>query len=80
MLNLFIVSDAVVLLRDIAGDAASNAASKLKPDEDTLAQIDQPAQDNVWHDKPNLSKEDIKKQLREQAQKFKPAVCFAKPR
>jgi hypothetical protein len=64
----------VVLLRDIAGDAASNAAAKLKPDEDTLAQIDQPAEDNVWHDKPNLSKDQIKNQLREQTQKFKSAV------
>ncbi|QKX64203.1 uncharacterized protein TRUGW13939_11376 [Talaromyces rugulosus] len=66
-----LLSDAVVLLRDIAGDAASNAATKLKPDEDTLAQIDQPAQDNVWHDKPNLSKDQIKNQLREQTQKYK---------
>ncbi|CRG83112.1 putative protein C32A11,02c [Talaromyces islandicus] len=68
-----LLSDAVVLLRDIAGDAASNAAAKVKPNEDALAQIDQPAQENVWHDKPNLSKEQIKNQLREQAQRFKPA-------
>ncbi|KAH8704121.1 hypothetical protein BGW36DRAFT_287197 [Talaromyces proteolyticus] len=68
-----LLSDAVILFRDIAGDAASNAAAKLKPGEEELAQIDTPAQENVWHEKPNISKEQLKAQFREQAQKFKPA-------
>lgn len=57
------VSDAVVLLRDIAGDTAQKAAGKVKPDDETLNQIDQPAEDNTWHDAPDLSKENIKKQI-----------------
>jgi hypothetical protein len=67
-----LLSDAIVLLRDVAGDAASKAASKLRPDEDALAQIDRPADSNVWHEKPNLDKESLKAQFREQAQRFKP--------
>ena len=49
------VSDASILLRDIAGDAAQKAANKVNPSEDQLNQIDQPAEDNTWHDKPNFS-------------------------
>lgn len=43
------MSDATVLLRDIAGDAATKAATKVNPDDEKLAQIDQPAEDNTWH-------------------------------
>lgn len=57
------VSDATVLLRDIAGDAATNAASKVRPDDEKLAQIDRPAEDNTWHEAPNFSKENLKKQV-----------------
>jgi hypothetical protein len=57
------VSDATVLLRDIAGDAASKAANKVNPSEDQLRQIDQPADDNTWHDVP--SRGEIKGQLKE---------------
>lgn len=57
------MSDAVVLLRDIAGDTAQKVASKVNPDDEKLAQIDQPAEDNTWHDAPDLSKENIKKQI-----------------
>lgn len=46
----------------MAGDAASNAASASRPSEEQLSQIDQPAEDNTWHDAPSLSKEDWKKQ------------------
>lgn len=76
---MYIVNDAVILLRDIAGDAASNAATKLKPDEDALAQIDKPAEENVWHEKPNISKEQIKSQMRERTQKFKGSVRLPTP-
>ncbi|KAK4505696.1 hypothetical protein PRZ48_003661 [Zasmidium cellare] len=61
-----LLSDAVVLLRDIAGDAAQKAASKVNPDDEALAQIDHPAEDNTWHDAPDLSKENIKKQIQSQ--------------
>ncbi|KAF2161296.1 hypothetical protein M409DRAFT_28335 [Zasmidium cellare ATCC 36951] len=61
-----LLNDAVVLLRDIAGDAAQKAASKVNPDEEALANIDQPAEDNTWHDAPDLSKENIKKQIQSQ--------------
>lgn len=44
-----LVSDATVLLRDMAGDAATKAATKVNPDDEKLAQIDQPAEDNTWH-------------------------------
>lgn len=58
-----IVSDASILLRDIAGDAATNAAGKVRPDEERLSQIDRPAEDNTWHDAPDLSKDNLRKQL-----------------
>ncbi|TRX88153.1 hypothetical protein FHL15_010951 [Xylaria flabelliformis] len=58
-----LLSDATVLIRDMAGDAATNAATKVRPSEDKLNQIDQPADDNTWHDTPNLSKENLKSQL-----------------
>jgi hypothetical protein len=71
------VSDAVVLLRDIAGDTAIKAASKLRPDEDALAQIDQPAEENVWHEKPDINTESLKAQFKEQTGRFKPGVSQA---
>lgn len=61
--NLLTVNDASILLRDIAGDAATNAAGKVRPSEDRLAQIDRPADDNTWHDAPDFSKQNIKSQI-----------------
>jgi len=58
-----LLSDATILLRDIAGDGAQKIANQVAPSEDELSQIDRPAEDNVWHDAPNLSKDNIKKQL-----------------
>lgn len=58
------MSDSVVLLRDIAGDAAQNAAAVVNPDEERLAQIDKPAEDNTWHEAPDLSKENIRNQIK----------------
>lgn len=57
------MNDASILIRDIAGDAATNAAGKVRPSEDRLAQIDRPADDNTWHDAPDFSKQNIKNQL-----------------
>ena len=58
------MSDAVVLLRDIAADASQKAANQVRPSEEQLAQIDSPAEENVWHEKPNISKDDIKQRLK----------------
>lgn len=48
------MNDATILLRDIAGDAAQKAAGNVKPSEDQLSQIDQAAEDNTWHEKPDV--------------------------
>ncbi|KAF7588129.1 hypothetical protein BBP40_006129 [Aspergillus hancockii] len=37
-------------------DASQKAANQVRPSEDQLAQVDQPAEDNVWHEKPDYSK------------------------
>lgn len=58
------MSDATVLLRDIAGDAASKTANKVNPSEDALNQIDEPAEDNTWHEQPDLSRDNIKGQMK----------------
>lgn len=60
-----LLSDATVLLRDIAGDAAQNTANKVKPSEDRLNNLDKPAEDNTWHDTPELSKEKLKAQAKQ---------------
>nr|OQO30254.1 hypothetical protein B0A51_01802 [Rachicladosporium sp. CCFEE 5018] len=58
-----LLSDASVLLRDIAGDAAQKTANKVNPSEDALSQLDKPAEDNVWHEAPDLSRENIRGQI-----------------
>ena len=55
------MSDASVLLRDIAGDAASKAAGKVNPSDEQLNQIDQPAEDNQWHEPVKMG--DLKSQV-----------------
>lgn len=67
-----LLSDATILIRDMAGDAATNVAGKVNPNEDQLAQIDQPAEDNTWHDVPDLSRENIKNQASSAYNKNKP--------
>ena len=62
-----VVSDATVLLRDMAGDAAQKAANKVNPSEDDLKGIDDPADDNTWHDTPDLSRDNIKGQFKSRA-------------
>ncbi|ORY17119.1 hypothetical protein BCR34DRAFT_583883 [Clohesyomyces aquaticus] len=59
-----LLSDASVLLRDIAGDAAANTANRVKPSDEQLSQIDRPADDNTWHDVPNMSKGNLQGQFR----------------
>ncbi|ESZ96076.1 hypothetical protein SBOR_3553 [Sclerotinia borealis F-4128] len=67
-----LLNDAVVLLRDIAGDVATNAAGKVNPSEDQLKQIDRPADDNVWHENPNISSGNIKNQMKQTFKKNAP--------
>jgi len=66
------LNDAVVLLRDIAGDAATKAASRVSPSQDQLNQIDDPAADHEWHDTPNFSRDNIKQQFRNKTDRNKP--------
>ena len=67
-----LLSDAVVLMRDIAGDAAQNVAGKVNPSEDRLNQIDDAAEDNTWHDVPDLSRDNLRNQARDTVNKNKP--------
>lgn len=60
------MSDATILFRDIAGDTAQKAASKVNPSDEQLQQIDAPAEDNTWHEAPDLSKQNIKSQIQSQ--------------
>ena len=63
-----LLNDATILLRDMVGDVAS----KIGPTEEQLAQLDRPAEDNTWHDVPNLSASNIKAQIKAQYSKNKP--------
>lgn len=65
-----LLSDATVLLRDIAGDAASNAAGKINPSEDRLTRLDEAAPDDTWHDVPSV--DDMKSQAKDAYGKNKP--------
>ncbi|KKK18616.1 hypothetical protein ARAM_004195 [Aspergillus rambellii] len=51
-----LLSDAMIVVRDIASDVSQKAADRLRPSEDQLAQIDQPAEENVWHETSDVSK------------------------
>ncbi len=66
------MSDATILLRDIAGDAAQNAANRVNPSQDQLSQIDQAADDNTWHDVPDLSRDNLRNQAKSTYNKQKP--------
>ena len=66
------MSDATILLRDVAGDAAQKAADRVNPSQDQLSQIDHPAEDNTWHDVPDMSRGNIKSQAQGMYNKNKP--------
>ncbi|KOS16962.1 Uncharacterized protein ESCO_004645 [Escovopsis weberi] len=59
-----LLSDATVLLRDMIGDGAANAADIIRPSEEKLGQIDDAAPDNTWYEKPDLSKEGLRTQMK----------------
>lgn len=67
-----LLDDAIVLARDMAGDAAQEAANKVNPDEERLKRIDEPAEDNTWHDAPDLSRGSLKQQAADMKNKNKP--------
>lgn len=46
----------------MAGDAATEAAQRVRPSGEALDQMDRPAEDNTWHDAPDFSKDNFKKQ------------------
>ncbi|KAI9796501.1 MAG: hypothetical protein M1825_000618 [Sarcosagium campestre] len=69
-----LLSDAVVLARSVAGDAASSAAQRVSPSEERLAQIDQPADDNTWHDAPDLSRDKLINQAKSTVNRNKPGT------
>ncbi|XPS93064.1 hypothetical protein M3J09_002436 [Ascochyta lentis] len=60
-----LLSDATTLLRDIAGDAAQNTANKVKPSDEALNQMDKPADDNTWHENPDMSRGNLKETMRQ---------------
>ncbi|PWY95116.1 hypothetical protein BO94DRAFT_218982 [Aspergillus sclerotioniger CBS 115572] len=51
-----LLNDAMTLARDMAGDVSQKAADRVRPSADQLAQIDEPAEENVWHEQPDFSK------------------------
>lgn len=67
-----LLNDAAVLLRSIAGDAASKTANKVQPSEDALRNLDEPAPDNTWHDTPDLSRSNLKNQAKAKYDQQKP--------
>ncbi|KKF94975.1 putative protein C32A11.02c [Ceratocystis platani] len=50
-----LLKDAGILFRDIASDAATTASRVFRPKAEDLAQIDEPAEDNVWYSEPDIS-------------------------
>lgn len=49
----------------MAADAASNAAARVRPSQEDLDRLDEPAADHTWHDKPELSKDRMKGKFHE---------------
>ncbi|KAJ8100768.1 hypothetical protein POJ06DRAFT_111354 [Lipomyces tetrasporus] len=51
-----LLNDSVTLFRDMAADVGSSAAQKVRPSEDQLAHIDEPAAEDTWAEAPDYSK------------------------
>ena len=71
-MTIIAVKDATVLLRDVAGDAATSAAGRVNPSDDDLKRIDEPEADNTWHEPPNLSRDNLKNQAKAKYNEQKP--------
>lgn len=66
------VNDAMIIVRDIAGDVSQKAANKVRPSEEQLSQVDEPAEENTWHEAPDFSKH--KEQMKSKFKKNKESV------
>ncbi|EEP78474.1 conserved hypothetical protein [Uncinocarpus reesii 1704] len=66
-----LLNDATLLLRDMASDSAQKAANIMRPPEEQLSQIDKPAAENVWHEKPDMSKDAVRSRMKSKTQKDK---------
>ncbi|KAL7271311.1 hypothetical protein RUND412_005943 [Rhizina undulata] len=69
-----LLSDASILFRDIAGDAAAKTAGRINPSEEEMKQMDRSAPDNEWHEAPHFSKATFKNQVRSQFHQNKPVT------
>jgi len=58
-----LLEDFTLLGRDIAADASSTVTQKIRPNQDRLKNIDEPARDHTWHESPP-SMGEIKKFLK----------------
>jgi len=67
-----LLKDASILFRDIAGDAAQKAATKVNPTDEELAQIDHAAEENTWHDVPDFSRDNITNTVKSKYNEQKP--------
>lgn len=67
-----LLQDAQIILRDIVGDAATKTARNVRPSQDQLNQVDRPADDDTWHDVPELSRQNFKQTAREHIDRNKP--------
>lgn len=54
-----------LLIREMAGDAAGTASQKIAPSEEQRRNMDRPADENTWHETPNMSAGNIKSQLKD---------------
>jgi hypothetical protein len=59
-----IVSDMAIMVRSMAGDVAAKAADRLQPTEEQMTQIDAPAEENIWHEPPDVSRQKIQDQIK----------------
>lgn len=67
-----LLKDATVLLRDVASDAATKTAQKIGPTAEELDNVDRPAPENQWHEKPDLSRDNLKNKFRSEYERNKP--------
>lgn len=67
-----LLNDASILIRDMAGDAAQSAATRVNPNQEQLQQLDEAAEDNTWHDVPDLSREGLRAQAKSTYDKQNP--------
>jgi hypothetical protein len=61
----------MIIARDMAGDISQQAADRVRPSQEQLSQVDQPAEENVWHEKPNIPKDQLKSRV--QKSKVRPS-------